>query len=1090
MSIIDTSVKRPVGTIMIYIGIVVLGIISYTKLSLNLLPDLNYPKISVITEYAGSGPEEMERFVTSQLEGPLSSVPGLKKIESVSKEGLSVISLEFHWGTDMDFALLHTKEKAEEARRTLPDNCGAPLVMEWDPSAAPIMTVTLKCDKLSLKTQKETAEYIIKPRLEQLSGISRVEIRGGDDQEVSVEIDPEKIKNLEISLSDVVQAIEADNVVRSSGTVKKDKLRYVLKIEGEITTPSDIEDIVVKRIDDRPVLVKDIGKAFFKNKLKQGDIRFNGKESIALLLYKEAGGNTVEATKEAEKTFENLSKEFGKDIQFQVVAREAELIISAMNSLKDSLWQGALLALLVLMLFLQNWKEPLLISLVTPICIASTYALMFIFKVNLNIMSLGGLVLGVGMFVDNSIVVLEAIFRHKDNNESTIDSVIRGTKEVATAITGSTLTNIAVFLPVIFLYGIAGKMFGDQALTVTFSLMSSLVVAVTLLPALSAMKAIYKVDFIEGFIKQRDKKWYYSILRGTHSILMIPFKLIGYMFYFIAGAIITLLYYIFKGIGKGLDLFLKPMYKIFIIAWDGFDRWLDNILKKILDRKSIAFFITFFILVAIGIQFFLLKKELLPQPKSRKFEIKASTMPVFGFEQTDIIAGNIEKKLKAMNGVKFVFTEAGTVSTFAASYEDISVNSIHFIVECENPDIQQRLMAQATQLLNSTNMKADLQEVTIFGEKNTLSQYLSTGGDNFQVKIFYDDFENGKKAVDMVMNEIQSIKGLQNIKNTTTEGKPLYALQFKQENLNKFNIRKDILASYIEQAVRGEQAGTLKQIQKNYDILVRVPSDGTMSIDEMLSLPITLNNQTFFLKDLVYYKERPSIKKITRDSQERYFLISADGHNIKLDETVKQLETKLEKVHFPQNTRFAASGEEEERRKAFSSLSDAVWLSIILVYMLIALEFENFLQPLIIMFTVPMGLVGAFFVLLITGNSLNIISGIGILVLIGIVDNNGILKVEYSNQLREKGMGIREATLVASRVRLRPIMMSTLTSVIGLIPMCIASDIGSELQRPLALVVMGGLVFATILTLILISVFYEVVEEWKEKWTQKKQVNA
>lgn len=1072
---------------MFFVGIILLGVIAYFKLSINLLPDLSYPKITVVTDYPGSGPEEIERFITSVLEGPLASISDVKKIDSISKEGISIITLEFHWGTDMDFALLHTKEQVEGVRQNLPDDCEAPIIMEWDPTASPIMTVIMKSDKRNLKKQKEAAEYIIKPRLEQLEGVSRVEIRGGDEEEISVEIDPEKIKNLGITLSDVARTIEEDNVFQSGGTVKKDKLRYILKVEGELKTPGEIEDILVQEVGGRRVQIRDIGRAFFKNKVRQGNIRFNTNSSIALLLYREAGGNTVNATQSAMEAFESLTKEFNNEIQFQAVAMEAELIISSINSLKSSLLIGFFLAIFILLLFLQNYKDPSLVAVVIPICVIATFVLMFAFDVSVNIMSLGGLVLGVGMFVDNAIIVQEAIARHKEKKgrHQLIQAVIDGSKEVSGAITASTFTTISIFLPVIYLYGVTGKLFRDQALTVSFSLISSLVVAITLLPALSAFKAVFKTDFIDDLLKpgKEKRKWFQFPLVGAYFIILLPFKLLGYILYFFFAGIFIGVLALFRLLRKLGDFIFKPIYKHFNSLYKKSDDSYHQLLEKILNKKRIALFISIIILVFIALGLMLLKKELLPSPNSQKFEIEATTIPAYGFEQTDLIASDIEKKLLTLEAVNFVFTESGSVSTFAATSEDISVNSIHFIVECKSPDHRPRVMDKAREILQ----KADLMEYSTFLEKNTLSQYLATSGENFQIKVFYEDIEIGKQAVQMILDEIHDLKGLHDIKTTTAEGKPLYVLEFKQGVLDKFNIPRAAVSGYINQAVRGQRAGSLKQIQKNYDILVRVPVEGIMAIQRLMSLPISINNTTFFLKDLVEIRERPSIKKITRESQERYFLISADARDVRLNEVIKQAETKLFGIDLPANTRYLFAGEEEERRRAFDSLYQAIWLAILLVYMIMAAKFENLLQPFIIMLTVPMGLIGAFWILLATGNSLSIISGIGILVLIGIGVNDAIVKVEYSNQLRQTGMGVREAILTASQVRLRPILMTTFTTVFGVLPMAIMSQTGSELQRPLALVIVGGLLCTTILTLILIPVCYEILENMKEKRKTRKK---
>jgi len=1085
MSVVDTSVKRPIGTIMFYIGLIVLGAVSLYKLSINLLPDLSYPKLTVLTQYPGSGPEEIEKFITTKLEGPLSSVPSVKKINSVSKEGNSIITIEFHWGTDMDFALLHTKEKTEEVRSFLPDDCDSPSILEWDPSSSPIIIAILKSNKRNLKSLKETAEFMITPRLEQLEGVSKAEIRGGDDEEVSVEINPEKANNLGITLTEVANAIKSNNIFEQGGMVRKDKLRYILKIEGEIDKPEEIDDIVVKQVEGRNILVKDIGRAFYKNKVKQGDIRFNSDTAIALLIYRESGGNTVNATKDVQKAFESMEKEF-KDINFFVISKEADLIISSINSLKQSLILGGFLSIFILLLFLQNFRDPILVSTVIPISIISTFVLMFFFKVNINIMSLGGLVLGVGMFVDNSIIVLESIFRHRDKN-NLVDSIIKGTKEVAGAISASTLTTISIFLPVIYLYGITGKLFRDQAMTVAFSLISSLVVAITLLPALSAFRMGMDVnleDLVLG--KTYKKRWFSTPLNFINMLVLIFFKIPGYIILYIIGTIYFVIRFIIRGIGKISNIILQPLFRGFNKLYSWFDEVYHKILIKILNKKIIAVYLVILVLAGIIGTYFMLHKELLPAPDSNKFDVSASTIPAYGFVETNNIASRIQQKINGLKNVDFVFTEAGAVSNFAGRSEDLSVNSIHFIVSCSSKEVRNGVMSKVEEILK----EEELEKFTMALEKNTLSQYLSMEGDNFKLKVFYEFIDNGKLAVKNIMDVINKHGVVSELKSTITEGKPVYKIIFKQDLLNKLNITKAQVSDFINQAVSGKEAGSLKKVQKSFDILVRVPVTGIMEMRKLLSLPIPLNNNTYYLKDLVTIQEVPSIKELTREAQERYFMISGNVNNTDLGEFIKKLEPELDKLELPSNTRFVFSGEEAERRKAFDSLIQAIWLAVLLVYMIMAAKFENIMQPLIIMFTVPMGLVGAFLVLMVSGNSLNIISGIGILVLIGIGVNDAIVKVEYSNQMRLEGMGVREAILEASKVRLRPILMTTFTTIFGLVPMGLMSQTGSELQKPLALVVIGGLIFTTFLTLIFIPVFYEVLENLKEKRKAKTTVEV
>lgn len=1090
MSIINLSVKRPVGTVMVYIGVILLGVISLTKLSINLLPDLSFPKITVVTHYPGSGPEEIERAITSQLEGPLSAISGIKKINSISQEGVSIITLEFHWGTDMDFALLHTKEKTEEVRSRLPEDHEPPIIMEMDPSASPFMIAILSSDTVNMKDQKETAEFIIKPRLEQLEGISSVEIRGGDVEEISVEIDPVKIKNLGISLTEVSRAIAQNNYSPTGGTVKKDKFRYTLKIEGELKQPEEIEKILVRSLIGRNITIGDIGRAFYKNKIKDGEIRFNANPAISLLIYRESGGNIVNATKEAEKAIANLEKELSS-IRFDIVSKEAQLIVASIDSLTVSLIEGALLAFLVLLLFLQNYKDPILVSWVIPISIIATFALMLPFNVQINIMSLGGLVLGVGMFVDNNIIVLEAISRYKKTEGSLITAVIKGTKEVSVPIVGSTLTTVAIFLPVIYLYGVTGRLFRDQALSVTFSLLASMVVAVTLLPALAAFEKGSKTHFSDDTFPPatEKKKWFHFLnkpLKGLNFILMIPFRILGYIIYFIMAGIYIFFKYIFKYLGAALNILLQPIFRVFNRTYAILDDSRHRLLEHMLNRRIIAVVISLIMLAGMVGGFMLLNKELLPIPESSKFEIKANTIPFYGFEETNRVASEIEAKLMAVKGVDFLFTESGAVSKEAGRSEDISVNSIHYIVNCKSPEIRPSVMAGVREILN----KAELVDFSIIQEQNTLSQYLATGGDNFQLKVFYDDIEKGKEAVRRVLAKMKDIDELNDLKTTTNEGKPTYAISFNKELLNELNISKEYIANFINQAVRGEKAGEIKLVQKNYDIYVRVPVDGIMAMNSLMALPMPINNQTYFLKDLIDIETRPSIKRIEKERQNMFFLVSANAPKEKLDKIIEKTEKQLARIDLPINTRVVISGEEEERRKAFNSLTQAILLAILLMFMIQAAEFESVFQPLIIMLTVPMGLLGGIMMLLITGNTLNIISGIGFMVTVGFVDNAAIVEIEYFNQLRERGMKLREAVLTGARVRLRPILMTALTSIVGVIPMAMASELGSELQRPLALVLVGGPLLATILTLFLIPVFYEMLEGYLEKRKERKEAKG
>jgi HAE1 family hydrophobic/amphiphilic exporter-1 len=1066
MSITEISVKRPVATIMFFLGIILLGIISLKNLSVDLLPSLSYPKITVVTEYPGALPEEIEKLITQPLEAKLSPISGVKNVKSVSREGVSIITVEFHWGTNMDFGLLHIKEKVEETSDTLPKGAKKPQIFEFDPSSRPIIIAVVKSKGRSIKEIRELSEFFIKPRFEQLEGISRVEVRGGGKQEILVKLFPEKLSLYGITFNEISNAINNYNQVILGGTIRKNKLKHSVKIEGEIKNFKAIEDIPVKKLKSGHIFIKDIGTVSLNEIPKQGDIRFDNDSTVALLIFKEADANTVKATKKAKEAFELMGKEF-KDIRFNIITEEAGLILSSINSLKMSLYLGSILAFFVLLVFLQNSRDPLLVATVIPIAIISTFVLMYFSKVNINIMSLGGLALGVGMFVDNSIVVLESLFRHKKTKDA-ITAAIDGTKEVAGAITASTLTTIVIFIPVMYIYGITGRLFRDQALTVSYSLLASLMVSITLLPSLFA---VFSRDKIEEKIEEEEIEKGNEILWISHFILAVFFKIVGGALDIIFRLIKFILSLILKGISILFNFIMKPIYKVFNKSYVNFDKKYHEFLEICLNRKTIPYSIMIIMFILSFLLYTGLKKELLPQTISNNFEISAKTSSDYGFEETDRMAEEIEKGINKIPEIEHIFTQVGAVSSISLGKGELSLNSIHMIVNASGN--REKIMAQTRKILKRFS---DL-NYSVYPEKNTLSEYLRFGAEEFQIQVFYDRIEYGKKGVESIIEKLKGIKGLVDLRSNIEKGKPVLALSFNESILKNLNITKKDISTLISNALKGEKVSVLKQFQKNYDIVLSTPLRKSRSFTALLKMPVKFDNNIYHISDFIQTKRVSSIKEITREGQERYFLISANLYKRKLSDIAGDVDNRLLKFVPPVGTRFRVSGEEEERKKAFTSIKEAIFLAALLVYMVMASQFENLIHPLIIMLTLPMGFLGAFLFLFIAGSTINVIAGIGFLVMVGIVVNDAIVKIDYTNKLRQGGKSVREALMIASKVRLTPILMPTFTTIFGLIPMALMTQEGSELQRPLAIVVVGGLLFSTFLTLILIPVLYESIEK-------------
>jgi HAE1 family hydrophobic/amphiphilic exporter-1 len=1079
MKLIETAVRRPVATVMVFVGVVLLGIISLRNLSIDLLPDLSYPKLSVLTEYAGASPEEIEKLITANLESVFAPIPGVKRVSSVSREGISLVSLEFHWGTDMNFALLHAKEKVEEARGLLPADCPVPRIIEMDPSSKPIIIAVVETRRpdsggASLADRRETAELLVKPRLEQLDGVSRVDVQGSGEREVVVSVLPEKLALFGIGYEEVAAAIRNWNQQVLGGTVKKDNIRFVVKVEGEIQDPAQIEKIPLRALDAGHILIGDVARVRFAEKIKQGEIRLDRQPGIALMIYKEAAGNTVTATAAVRKAFRQMEKEF-PELRFVVVAEESGLIVSAITNLKQALWQGGLLAFLVLLIFFQNWRDPILIAIISPISVLATFVLMFFAGVNLNIMSLGGLALGVGIFMDNAIVVIENMYRFSFTEDAE-RSAILATRELLPALLGSSLTTIVIFLPVIYIYGITGRLFRDQALTISFALTAALVVTVTLLPTL------FKV-FSPG--KKTELKTAdavpgggHIILRRLHQALAWPLRVVGFVLETILAFLYASALKVKRAAAWVADRGLGYLYRVFNRGYEAFSHWYHAFLLRCLERKAIAAWIALGMLAGTVIFYLPLKKELLPQTRTARFEISASSDPSLGYEETETLGNALESKFRNIPSVTHVFSRFGTTSQLGIENADISVNRLDWIIECRGRGQRDPAMKAARRILAATPALA---QQSVFPEKNTLSEYLRFGADEFQVNVYYERIADGRQAVREITSIMKTMPQLVDVRSNDEEGKPILAMRINEELLNRLRISKKTIAETIRNALRGDQVSTLKRLQKSYDIVVSTPIRDDRELRRVLDMPIVVNGSSLILSQLIRFERVPSIKELARESQERYFQISANLQGIKSQQAAVRLQRDLKRLALPAGVRIRIAGEEEERRAAFSSVGVALLLSILLVYMVMAAEFENLIHPLLIMSTVPMGMFGAFFALLLLGETINVISAIGMMMAVGIVVDDAIVKVEYANQMRKEGRSVRESLLEASRVRLKPIILNTFTTVFGVLPMIYMSGVGAELQRPMAVVLAGSLLSSTILTLVLIPVLYEIFTHDKVK---------
>jgi HAE1 family hydrophobic/amphiphilic exporter-1 len=1082
MKITKISVKRPVTTFMFFMGVVLLGFVSLSELSVDLLPNINYPRLSVVTQYSGVAPEEMEILVTIPLEAAVSRIPGLRQVESVSKEEVSYLTLEFSWGTDMDFAMLHTREAIDSALPLLPEDVDDPIIIPLDPQSKPIMILSVSGDR-SLFELKEFSEELIKPRLEQIEGIGSADIAGGLEREIHVEIDPELLSLYNLSIEDISSRIDAFNRNIQGGSIRRGRFRYALRIVGEFELVSEIGDISIKTTQERGIVrLKDVAQIMDSFKEQRGITRLNGNESIGILVRKESGANTVDVTGSVRDVLEEIRKEYPQ-VEILTVQEQAEYIENAISSVLNSIIFGGILAFFILIIFLQDLKTPLIIAAVIPISILATFNLLYFRDITLNIMSLGGLALGVGMFVDNSIVVSENIFRHKKQGKSSLDASITGAKEVGMAVTASTLTTISVFLPVVYVHGVAGQLFKDQAMTVAFALVSSLIVSLTLLPMLSSRKFKFdagtyplRENAVEGkdFEEKKEKKKFLLIpFFMLKKFIVILFKYffiaVNFVFTFTAQAFLLLVHYIsvpLKYILKGVFNVYNRIYQRFSSLYHRFLLWcLDNKVKVLFG--SAAFLV---ITLFVSMQ---LPRELMPKPETTSFELQMKTPVDYSLEQTADVVSSIEEWMRTDDLVEIFFSQIGIVSGMESFNPDVSLNSAKIYVEVKNSsDVSITLENLREKLKKIPGLKFSLSR-----EQATLSRFLALSTAEVGLKIKGDDLLRLEAIANQLVVKLKEIEGITDVNTNVGEGKPEFLVSIDKDSLQRYDISPAYISSFLVDAVRGRVATQFRELEKSYDIRVRLEEITRENIESLLDEKIAYRGTHIPLRELVSFTVSRGPKEIRRDNQQREVIITANLKGKKISEVVPEVMKKIDTQTMPQNYQVLFSGEQEEMTKSFKSLLLAFGLAVLLVYMIMAAQFESLLHPFLILFTLPMGMTGAVWALFLTGQSVNVVSIIGGVVLAGIVVNDAIVKIDYTNQLRRRGMSLRKAVLEASRVRLRPILMTTVTTAFGLLPMSLGLGRGSELQQPLAITVIGGLLLATFLTLILIPLTYEIAEK-------------
>ncbi|TPH15105.1 efflux RND transporter permease subunit [Litorilituus lipolyticus] len=1077
MSIVDVAIKRPVTVWMFTFAVMLFGLVGLSRLAVNLLPELSYPTLTVRTNYTGAAPAEVEQLITKPIEEAVGVVKGLRKISSVSKAGQSDVLLEFEWDVAMDITSLEVREKLDLIR--LPLDVQKPLILKFNPSLDPIVRLGLqtKDNSVSGLTKLRTfAEYDVKRQLESLLGVASVKLGGGLEQEYQVIIDQHKLAQLNLSSQEIINRINAENINVSAGKLIEGNTQYLVRTLNQFTDISQIGELVVYRENDQIIMLNDIATIVDGYKERTDVTRINAIEAVELAIYKEGDANTVQVAQLIKRKLNSINKLLGDKYELTVVYDQSTFISNAISEVKSAAIIGGLLAMVILYLFLRSITPTLIISLSIPVSVIATFNMMYGNGISLNIMSLGGIALATGLLVDNAIVVLENIARYKEQGCSVIEAARKGTKEVSGAIIASTLTTLAVFVPLIFVEGVAGQLFADQAMTVAFALIASLFVALTLIPMLASrqMKSAEDIPASEASSKSASFKqlvWHKKII----FILGLPFKL---LFTWLPMLISRIVLLVFHGVNKVASIIMKPITAGFNYLFEQLAKVYAKSLSLSLKHSVTTLFISLLfagsalvILPRIGV-------ELLPPLAQGEFYVELELAPGTPLAVTDRTINQVAEYLQKDDRVKSSYSLTGRGSLMTSSADKGGEHQARLQVMLHNSEDEQQVMDDIRQFTRK-----------LVGATTQLNQpELFTFSKPISIELASYDLDLLSTYSKQLTQKMESSPVFVDVANSQREGQPELAIHFNQQKIAQLGLNAPDIARLLAVKVGGNIASKYTLLDRKIDILVRSDEKQRDSVKDLRELvvnpnsdfPITLDS----ISDIV---ETVGPAQINRINQQRVAVISANIAVGDQNSAVAHASQLIEQLKLPLSVVPTFGGQSEEMQQSFNSMIMALTLAVFLVYLVMASQFESLLQPLLILFSVPLAGVGSIYGLYLFGSNISVIVFIGLIMLAGIVVNNAIVLVDRINQLRAQGKDKVEAIKQAAQSRLRPIIMTTLTTALGLLPMALGVGEGAELRTPMAITVISGLLCSTFLTLIILPALYQLFDHKRFNEESNKQ---
>mgnify|MGYP001473387869 FL=1 len=1017
MKLVKTSVKRPVGVIMIVLAIIALGVVSFRNLAVDLFPDIELPIAVVATSYEEAAPQDVENLISRPIESAVSTVEGIEMVQSQSQPGSSLVVMMFDTDTDLDQALLNIRESVDQVSGMLPEQAGEPNIMRFNPDQLPVIWVGLTGDNAENLT--EVADDQVVPFFERQEGVGSVTLEGGRDREIQLVLDQSSLDQYGVTAQNIIQALNSTNQSGSVGTVERGNQDLQLRVSGEFDSIDDIKQTIVQNEAGTAIHVEDVAEVRDSYKEESNVTLVNGEPALVLSVLKQTDANTVNVATTIQESMEEIQANLPADVNLEVIIDTSEFIQLSIDSVVQNIIIGGAISFFVLLLFLKSLRATFVIGLSIPIAIISAFAMLYFTGETLNILTLGGLALGIGMVVDSSIVILEHIFTYRQRGYSLKEAAIEGASELTPAIIASTTTTLVVFLPIVFVGGIASDLFTPLALAVSFSLIASLVVAITLVPMLSS-KMLRKIYGASG------RRYWFDRLLGwtTGKYKGLLRRVLKYRKTTIAGTILAII----------ASLALVPM---------------------------------------IGAEF-------IPAADQGQMEIRVETRLGSSLEYTEGMVEQVNERLEDYES--FIETSFVTIGSAGFGTGNQATYTMQLIPAGERD--------QSTTEI-ARDMDEDFRDIA--GAEITVNS-LDGGmglGDPIQIQVSGPEHEVVNELSEQVIEEISQVEGIFNPESSATDGVPQMNIHVDHDAAAMYGLTQEQVLSQVRLQFTQQVATQYREDGQEMDVSLMFPKGERSTINDLQDMNIQTPTGTAIpLAEVAEFEETLGPVALSRQNQQPQMNISSDIVDRDLGSIVSDVEQVLDNMSLPEGYSFEMGGQAQDMNESFTDLAIALVFSIFLVYAVMAIQFENFLFPFIIMFAMPTSIIGVLLGLFVTGIPLSIPGFIGIIMLAGIVVNNSIVLVDYINILRRKGKERYEAIVEAGASRLRPILMTTLTTILAMVPLGLALGEGAEMQQPLAVTIIFGLTVSSMFTLILIPVIYSLFDDLTAKIVKRKNKKA